>query len=114
MRLVKVIGATPGATLVPPASVKIDLDASVAGPARPAGPPRASTIRGGTRPAPGGRVPRSGSGETSSWWTARATAGEVTGGFTKEEILKTPEKNPRGEDGMFARLERFLESLEDR
>ena len=27
--------------------------------------------------------------ESTSWWTSRATAGRVTEGFTKEEVLKT-------------------------
>ena len=30
-----------------------------------------------------------------AWWTARATAGEVTPGFTKAEILKTAPEDPR-------------------
>ena len=40
-----------------------------------------------------------------------AEAGEVTGGFTKEEILRKPEANPREEGGMFARLEGLLRAL---
>jgi hypothetical protein len=46
-----------------------------------------------------------------SWWTARATAGEVKGGFTKEEILRKPETDPRAEGGMFSRLEGLLRAL---
>jgi hypothetical protein len=80
------------AALVPPVSLKLDLEAK-------AGPDKAR---------PTGR--RKGSDQTS-WWTARATAGEVKGGFTKEEILRRPEANPRGEGGMFSRLEELLSAL---
>jgi hypothetical protein len=46
-----------------------------------------------------------------SWWTARATGGEVRPGFTKEEILRKPEGDPRAEGGMFARLEGLLKAI---
>src|SRR4029434_3580480 len=61
MRLVKVVGAWPGATLLPPVSVKPDVE---------------------DRAVPRGENP------AGSWWTARATAGEVRPGFSKEEILR--------------------------
>jgi hypothetical protein len=47
----------------------------------------------------------------ASWWTARATAGEVKPGFTKEEILRKPEADPRAAGGMFSRLEGLLRAL---
>ena len=47
----------------------------------------------------------------TSWWTARATAGEVTPGFNKETILRKPKQDPRAEGGMFARLEELLSAL---
>jgi hypothetical protein len=47
----------------------------------------------------------------ASWWTARATAGVVKPGFTKEEILRKPKQNPRAEGGMFSRLEELLAAL---
>jgi transcription-repair coupling factor (superfamily II helicase) len=81
LRLVKVVQTQPGATLVPPASLKLDLEAE----------------GGGRREA--------------SWWTARATTGAVTAGFTKEAILRRPEGDPRGEGGMFPRLEELLGRL---
>jgi transcription-repair coupling factor (superfamily II helicase) len=111
-RLVKVVHEWPGATLVPPVSVKLDLEAPQAGSRQPgaasvkSGPrvPVASTRLGSK---PGVRAGRS----EPSWWTARATAGEVTGGFTKEEILRKPEADPRAEGGMFSRLESLLRAL---
>ena len=101
VRLIKVIHDHPGATLVPPASLKLDMDPSAA-PARPTTP----------RPGSGRRAGLSGAGERqTSWWTARATAGTVEGGFTKEEILRQPEGDPRADGGVFGRLESLLRSL---
>jgi len=97
IRLVKVVHEWPGAVLVPPVSLKLDLEA---GPNK-ARPTESSKAR------PTGRKGSQG----TSWWTARATAGEVKGGFTKEEMLRRPEANPRGEGGMFSRLEELLSAL---
>jgi hypothetical protein len=49
--------------------------------------------------------------QPSSWWAARATAAEVTSGFTKEEITRRPEGDPRAAGGMFSQLERLLRAL---
>ena len=43
-----------------------------------------------------------------AWWTARATAGEVTPGFSKDEILKAAPEDPRAPDGV---LDRVTESV---
>ena len=100
-RLIKVIHDHPGAVLVPPASLKLDMDASTAT-VRPAAP----------RPGSGRRTGLSGAGERqTSWWTARATAGTVEAGFTKAEILRKPEGDPRAEGGVFGRLESLLRAL---
>jgi transcription-repair coupling factor (superfamily II helicase) len=104
VRLVKVVHDWPGATLVPPVSLKVDLEAASGG---PEGPPLRSDRDGhrGRRGRPSGRP------KETSWWTARATAGVVTSGFTKEEILRKPKQDPRAEGGMFDRLEELLGSL---
>jgi transcription-repair coupling factor (superfamily II helicase) len=107
LRLVKLVHEWPGATLVPPVSVKMDLEAPQGAAGRP--PAAASPKPGGRSSKPAGRG-TTGRGETS-WWTARATAGEVTGGFTKEEILRKPEASPRAEGGMFSRVESLLRAL---
>jgi transcription-repair coupling factor (superfamily II helicase) len=108
MRLIKVVHEWPGAVLVPPVSLKLDLEAGSPAPL-PGTRPGDARIRGtGRKPAglksPTGR-------EETSWWTARATSGEVTSGFTKEEILRRPESNPRAEGGMFPRLEALLRAI---
>jgi transcription-repair coupling factor (superfamily II helicase) len=46
-----------------------------------------------------------------SWWTARATAGEVTAGFSRDEILKPAAEDPRAEGGVFSRVSGLLRDL---
>ena len=102
MRLVKVVGGWPGATLVPPVSIKLDVEAPTT-----AVPP----ARHGPASKKADRAARRGDGSTGSWWTARATAGEVRPGFSKDEILRKPETDPRAEGGMFSRLVGLLQAL---
>jgi hypothetical protein len=103
VRLFKVVHDWPGATLVPPASLRVDLEAAQAQ-GGPKGPPLRSS-HDGRRGRPSGRP------KETSWWTARATSGVVASGFTKEEILKKPKQDPRAEGGMFDRLEELLGAL---
>jgi transcription-repair coupling factor (superfamily II helicase) len=121
VRLVNVVGQWPGATMVPPVSLKLDLDAAAAFPeGRTKGneAKRAAGVAGGAlRPASSGSRPghapqrRAPSPEPSSWWTARAKAGQVTAGFNKEDITRRPEGDPRAAGGMFSQLERLLRAL---
>jgi len=123
MRLVKVVHEYPGAILVPPSSLKLDLDAAVSGDgsrlARQAGDLKVSgyQLPGNYQSSEnyqsrGSRRPSGLRGEAqSSWWTSRATAGTVTSGFTKEAVLKQPEKDPRAKGGLFERLEALLRAL---
>jgi hypothetical protein len=97
-------------TLVPPATLKLNLS----GPAvRPAAVPapvasvrqdgrvtRSSLSARGKDPVAGG-----------SWWAARARAGEVTGGFTKDEIMRPAKEDPRAETGVFSRVSSLLRDL---
>jgi hypothetical protein len=46
-----------------------------------------------------------------SWWTARATAGEVKAGFTKAEILKAKPDDPRAPGGVFERVGALLSDM---
>jgi transcription-repair coupling factor (superfamily II helicase) len=140
-RLVKVVADWPGAILVPPVSLKLDLDvttkAAVVPPSRPgSGPAGPVGARPGAsapgRPTPGAPVRPTGNpwegrlaglqaakragrtsepGKSAGWWTARATAGTVEPGFSKAEILKKPEQDPRAEGGLFERLGGLLRAL---
>jgi transcription-repair coupling factor (superfamily II helicase) len=56
---------------------------------------------------------KTGAGRSRSWWTARATAGEVTGGFTKDEILRPAKEDPRAEGGVFSRVSGLLRDLSE-
>ena len=89
-RLVALVNARPAATLLPPAVLELDLAA------------------GEEREAAGGpRRRRPG----ASWWTARATAGRVTAGFTKHEVLAAT--SPRLEAGLafLTRVSGLLDEL---
>ena len=108
-RLLKVIGGRGDTTLIPPATIKLDLRAgrSPVGTASDEGR-RPGLVR--RRPVAG---PRPGLRQStgSSWWTARATAGEVTAGFSKEEILRAPKEDPNAPGGVFARVRGLLAEL---
>jgi transcription-repair coupling factor (superfamily II helicase) len=52
-------------------------------------------------------------GSAASWWTARATAGQVTSGFTKDEILRPAKEDPRAEGGVFSRVSGLLRDLSE-
>jgi transcription-repair coupling factor (superfamily II helicase) len=95
-RLLRVIGARGDATLVPPATIKLEL--------------RAPMVK---KPAIVGTKAKARQSQTggSSWWTARATAGEVTAGFSKEEILRPPKEDPSAPDGVFSRVGGLLSEL---
>jgi hypothetical protein len=100
-------------TLVPPATVKQHLSAPAARPApqKPASPAPATT-RGD------GRITRSSLSKrgkdpvaSGSWWAARAQAGEVTAGFSRDEILRPAKEDPRSEAGVFTRVSALLREL---
>jgi transcription-repair coupling factor (superfamily II helicase) len=89
--------------LTPPATLRLDLRAAdgrrpdLSGPASPRGGSQKPALQ-----APANR---------RSWWTARATAGEVTSGFTKDEILRPATEDPRAEGGVFSRVSGLLRDL---
>ena len=74
---------------------------------------RVLQARSDVKPAqpPLGTKARARQGSGASWWTARATAGEVTAGFTKEEILKPPKEDPSAPGGVFTKVRGLLAEL---
>ncbi len=96
-RLVSVVRRRPDVTLAPPAILRLDLRTGQA----------PSSRRGGHAPG-AGKGPQG-----RSWWTERATSGEVKPGFTRDEILKPAKENPRGDEGIFTRVGRLLRQLLD-
>jgi hypothetical protein len=95
-RLLKVVAGRGDTTLIPPATVRLDLKPKTA----PAPRPSVQGTKVKARQSTG-----------SSWWTARATAGEVKAGFTKEEILKPPKEDPNAPTGVFATVRGLLTEL---
>ena len=100
--LFRVVQERADTTLVPPATLKLDMRAVPAAPRRapvPAAPAKGKS-KGKTDPVAAG-----------SWWTARATAGQVTGGFSRDEILRPAKEDPRSEGGVFTRVSVLLREL---
>jgi transcription-repair coupling factor (superfamily II helicase) len=83
--LFKIVQERNDVQLTPPATLRLDMRQA-----------------GGRRPSP-----------QRSWWTARATAGEVTSGFTKDEILRPAKEDPRAEGGVFSRVSGLLRDLSE-
>ena len=125
-RLLSVVDRRVDLRLVPPGHLKLDLAPPVIAPSvGRAGSPLArrspakaeSAARQGRclrpllRPR---RIDPSRKGRGPSWWTVRATAGEVTPGFTKAEVLKPMPEDPRAPDGLFARVAGVMKELERR
>jgi len=97
--------------LLPPAILKLDLSKPVEPPKpisakRPAVAPPGRLIA--KTPTSARPVDRPGS---ESWWTTRATTGEVSSGFTREEILAEVPPDPRAPGGIFERVRQVLDEL---
>ena len=101
--LFRIVQQRGDVVLVPPATLKLDLKKAVT-----------------VKPAPAVRPtgPATGTGKKSrdpvaagSWWAARAQAGEVAPGFTKDEIMRPAKENPRADDGVFPRVSGLLRDL---
>ena len=115
--LVRLVQSRGDLMLVPPTVMKLDLRK----PETPEPePPREREGRQTHRRAPA--EPRRGRPATAplasgmkgaSWWTARATAREITPGFDRETILRRPKEDPRGEHGLFDRVGSLLAVLSE-
>ena len=74
---------------------------------RPSQVPTASTVQ----PGRVARTVKPKEDTSASWWTARATAGAVTPGFSRDEILKPASVDPRAPGGIFDRVSGLLKDL---
>jgi transcription-repair coupling factor (superfamily II helicase) len=115
-RLLRVVSGRPDTTLVPPATIKLDLKAGLKASATTGAGTDKSVVAPASRSAqtaqtPMGTKAKARQSSAASWWTARATAGEVTSGFTKEEILKPPKEDPSAPGGVFSRVRGLLAEL---
>jgi transcription-repair coupling factor (superfamily II helicase) len=87
--------------LVPPGNIKLDLAPPVVAPSlSPTSQPVRPPVAQGGRRGP-------------SWWTVRATAGDVAPGFSKDEVLKPLPEDPMAEGGLFDRVSAVLRELSD-
>ncbi len=93
--LLRLIQERGDLTLLPPAVLRLDLSKA----------PTAPVERPQTR-----RKPQS---EGTSWWTARATPGDVAPGFTREAILAERPVDPGVPGGLFERVGQVLERLSE-
>ena len=93
--------------LVPPNSLKLDLKKPVETAAKS---PLQVVAEGRRAKADGLRIAKI--QRKPSWWTVRATAGEVTPGFTKAEILKQAPEDPRAPEGVLTKVTELLEELQ--
>jgi hypothetical protein len=99
--LFRVVQERGDVTLVPPATLKLDLRAPAATPRR-------------AQPDAQGGQSKKGKADAvaaGSWWTARARAGEVTAGFSRDEIMRPAKEEPRAEGGVFTRVGGLLREL---
>jgi transcription-repair coupling factor (superfamily II helicase) len=105
--LFRVVQQRGDIALIPPGTVKLDLK-------RPLGAERRPPA---ARPEPVQPQKRSKKGADpvagGSWWAARAQAGEVKSGFSKDEIMRPATENPRAEDGVFVRVSGLLRELSE-
>ena len=96
--------------LVPPNSLKLSLRYSNQQSAISNQEKSKSTLQQANELRRGGRIPKI--QRKPSWWAVRATAGEVTPGFTKAEILKQAPEDPRASDGVLVKVTDLLEELQ--
>ncbi|MSO49091.1 MAG: transcription-repair coupling factor [Acidobacteria bacterium] len=109
--LLRMVQTRGDLTLLPPAILKLDMTKPVLRPA-------AAVVKP-TVPQPGRLNPKT-TGKIKapdvapgreSWWTTRATTGEVTTGFTREEILAEALTDPGAPGGVLERVRQVLEEL---
>jgi transcription-repair coupling factor (superfamily II helicase) len=108
--LFRVVQRRGDVTLVPPATLKLDLKKPPVAAESPRTTSSGPSLAGRPGPQPGRRKggdPVAG----GSWWAARAQAGAVKPGFTKDEIMRPAKEDPRAEDGVFVRVSGLLREL---
>jgi len=98
VRLVALVRQRPELTLVPPAALKLSLDAVAPASHKPTGAVRKPGRSGAHAP---------------SWWTARAREAEIQPGFNKQAMTRPAKENPRAPGGVFERVGSVLSELVD-
>jgi transcription-repair coupling factor (superfamily II helicase) len=110
VRLMNLLKRRTDLQLVPPSVLRLSLVPPIVAPRHGHGHPRPAGTLVRTKRTPAATpLP----GASSSWWTARATTGEVAPGFSKQEILKELPPDPRAPGGLYERIGGVLEELRD-
>ncbi|MFN7917574.1 MAG: transcription-repair coupling factor [Vicinamibacterales bacterium] len=105
-RMVNLVRRRGDLTILPPSGLKLSLDGAPA--SRPVAPPAPAP----RRPMGGGPSARARRSDIApSWWTARAREQEVRPGFSKAEILKPRQDDPRAPGGVFERVGGLLSEM---
>src|SRR3989441_2244459 len=104
VRLVALVRQRSDLTLVPPAGLKVNLDGI-----RDSG---LGIRRDSKVTNPKSRITKP-DRIAPSWCTARARAGEVKPGFSKEEILRPAKEDPRAAGGVFEQVGGLFSDLLD-
>ncbi|MGQ0734959.1 MAG: transcription-repair coupling factor [Acidobacteriota bacterium] len=103
MRVITLVQERGDLQVIPPSSLKMDLRTPISTGAAGSGPAHAT----GEMRGRGRRRPRA----EPAWWTTRATSGTVAAGFSKAEILRAKEDDPRAAGGLLERVTDLLEEL---
>jgi transcription-repair coupling factor (superfamily II helicase) len=113
VRVINLVRERGDLQLLPPSTLKMDLRGPAGLTPQPPVAERRLPLSGGRGfgPAKLPRTPRE--RREPAWWTARATAGEVTPGFSKAEMLRPKAEDPRAPGGILERVEELLEDLRD-
>jgi transcription-repair coupling factor (superfamily II helicase) len=115
-RLVNLLKRRPDIQLTPPTVLKLDLKQPAVAPTLGVRPSLVEAGRRASQAAQnqprGGRLGRS-TEHGPSWWTKRATAGEVKPGFTKENLTRQAKEDPMAQGGLFDRALGLLMELQD-
>jgi transcription-repair coupling factor (superfamily II helicase) len=104
VRLVNLMKRRTDLQLVPPSVIRLSLVPPVVAPRLGGRPGLAQRPKPSPAATP---LP----GASSSWWTARATTGNVAPGFSKQEILKELPPDPRAPGGLYERIGSLLTEL---
>jgi transcription-repair coupling factor (superfamily II helicase) len=109
VRLVALVRQRPELTLVPPAALKLNL-------AMADGTGQMAQRRAASQPPSAARHDKRrgrSNAPAPSWWTARALEGDVKPGFTKAEMTRAAQENPRAPGGLFEHVGGLLSDLLD-
>ncbi len=110
--LLKLVQTRGDLTLLPPAILKLDLSRPIEPPKLAAPVKPATALPGRLNPkTPVRTKPADTPPGRESWWTTRASSGEVASGFSRGEILAEVAPDPRAPGGVFERVRQVLDEL---